>query len=159
MPVYNPYNYNPYQELKTMRDRIDNTMQQYQQQQNQFQNQMIPQQPQIHQNFQLGPVQTNSDLESKFVNNIDDVKNTFVMREGIFVNREMNTLWTKNVSGDIKTYSLTEIIEKDPKDVEINNLKRELENMRTLISQQISQPKLDNQPETKVETKTEKKSK
>lgn len=163
MASYNPYNSNFYmQDLQNMKDRIDRTMQQYQHQQNQFQNQMMPQQPtNLTQNFQLSPMQNNSDLTAKFVNGIDEVKNTFVMNIGLFVNKEMNTLWTKNVNGDIKTYSLQEVIELDPKDVEINNLKQELENMRALIAGQIKQqaPVIDNQPEIKVETKTEKKSK
>lgn len=137
-----PYNYNPYiQDLQSMRDRIDRTMQQYQQQ-----NQNIPQQPQIHQNFQIAPVQQ-SELEAKYANSIDDVKNTFVMREGIFINRELNTLWVKNISGDIKTFTLTEVIEIDPKEAEIANLKNELASMRVLLQQQIAQPKETNEPE------------
>lgn len=157
MPSYNSYNYNPYmQEFQNMRDRIDRTMQQYQQQQNQFQNQMVPQQP-ITQNFQLAPMQNASDLIAKVVVGIDDVKNTFVAQNGLFVNKEMNTLWTKNVSGDIKTYTLQEIIEVDPKDVEISNLKQELQNMRALISQRISEPIEDNKSEAPVKEKKTKK--
>lgn len=135
-----PYNYNPYmQELQGMRDRIDNTMRQYQ-------NQSIPQQPQIHQNFQIAPMQQNG-LEARYVNNIDEVKNTFVMREGVFINKDSNTLWIKNINGDIKTYTLTEVIEVDPKDAEINELKNEIASMRELLSQQKS--KSDNKSEKK----------
>lgn len=131
-----PYNYNPYiQEYQAMRDRIDNNIRQMQQQQQQ--NQMIPQQP-ITQNFQLAPMQQQNDLQAKYVNNIDDVKNTFVMREGLFINKEMTTLWVKNISGDIKTYNLSEVIEIDPKEAEINSLKNEIANMRVLLSQQTS---------------------
>lgn len=145
---YNPYNYNPYiQEYQAIKDRIDNNirqMQQQQQQSNQFQQPLQP----ITQNFQLAPSQSNG-LEAKFVNGIDEVKNTFVMRDGIFVNKDMTTLWTKNINGDIKTFTLSEVIEIDPKDAEITNLKNELENMKNLLSQQISQnSKLDNQSES-----------
>ncbi len=144
-----PYNYNPYmQDLQSMRDRIDRTMQQYQQQ-----NQNIPQQPQIHQNFQIAPVQQ-SELEAKFANSIDDVKNTFVVREGLFINRDMTTLWVKNISGDIKTYTLTEVIEVDPRDTEISNLKNEIATMRQLLNQQVAQSKVDNAPEIKTEKKS-----
>lgn len=157
---YNLYNYNPYQELKNMRDGIDKTLQQHQQMQNQFPNQMFPQQqPQINQNFQLAPMQNNSELEAKYVNNIDDVKNTFVAKEGIFLNRDMTTLWVKNISGDIKSYSLQEIIEIDPKDAEINSLKQEIANMKNLLQQQVAIPNvIDNEPEVK-QVKTEKKGK
>lgn len=147
-----PFNYNPYmQDLQSMRERIDRTMQQYQQNQSQMQ-----QQPQIHQNFQLAPVQQN-ELEARYVNSIDEVKNIFVMREGLFVNRDMTTLWVKNISGDIKTYNLNEVIEIDPKDAEINSLKSEIANMRELLSQQIEKNKLSNVSEEVKPTKVEKK--
>lgn len=149
MPSYNPYNYNPYQELQSMRDRIDKTMQQYQQQ-----NQHVQQQPtNLTQNFQLAPMQQQNDLQARYVNNIDEVKNIFVMREGLFVNKEKNLLWIKDINGNIKSYSLTEIIESDPKDIEINNLKKEIEDMKAMMNQQVIRA------ESKSETKTEKKSK
>ena len=70
-----------------MRDSIDRTMQRYQQQQ---QNQIMPQQPaNVTQNFQIAPIQQQNDLQAKYVNDVDEVKNTFVMREGIFINKDM----------------------------------------------------------------------
>ena len=59
----------------------------------------------------------------------------------------MTTLWVKNISGDIKSYSLQEIIEVDPKDTEIANLKSELASMRAMLQQQVSQPKEISEPE------------
>jgi hypothetical protein len=159
-----PYNYNPYiQEYQAMRDRIDSNIRQMQQQQMQQQNQMIPQQP-ITQNFQIAPVQQQNELQAKYVNSIDEVKNIFVMREGLFVNKDMTTLWLKNINGDIKTYSLSEVIEIDPKDAEISNLKTELANMRALLSQQVSKQEEENEPEilpkkTVIAPKVEKKTK
>ena len=154
---YNPSNYNPYiQEFQNMRDSIDRTMQRYQQQQQQ--NQMMPQQPaNVTQNFQIAPIQQQNDLQAKYVNDIDEVKNTFVMREGIFINKDMTTLWVKNVSGDIKSYSLQEIIEIDPKDLEITNLKNELASMRAMLQQQIAKSTETNESEI-APAKTEKKS-
>lgn len=152
---YSNYNYNPLQDLQAMRENIDRTMRQYQQQ-----NQNVPQQPtNLTQNFQLAPVQQQNEIQAKYVNDIDEVKNTFVMREGLFINKDKNILWIKNINGDIKSYSLTEIIEIDLKDTEIATLKNEIANMRALLNQQIAQPKIDNQPEISTTTKTEKKSK
>lgn len=145
---YNQSNYNPYmQEFQNMKDSIDRTMQRYQQQQQQ--NPMFPQQqiPQINQNFQISPIQQQNDLQAKYVNDIDEVKNTFVAREGLFVNRDMTTLWVKNISGDIKSYSLQEIIEIDPKDAEIANLKNELASMKAMLNNQITQNKEINESE------------
>lgn len=131
MPNYPMYGNNQFymQDLQAMKDRIDSQMRQIQQQ-----NQMQQQTPQIHQSFQLAPTTNTNELESKYVNNIDEVKNTFVMKTGIFVNKEMNTLWQKNVNGDIRTFKIEEIIEIDEKDKEILMLKKEIEDMKGMIA-------------------------
>ena len=139
-PYYpnNQYYMQNMQDLQNMKERIDKQMQQMQQfNQNQVQNQQpIPQpQPQIHQSFQLAPQNSFSEIQAKYVSDINDVKNTFVMSLGMFLNKEMTTLWLKNINGEIRTFSLNEIIEQDPKDIEINNLKQELENMKLLVSE------------------------
>ena len=121
------------QDLQNMREKIDRQMQQMQQlNQNQMQQQPTP--TNLTQNFQLAPNSNNNELESKYVNNIDEVKNTFVMKTGVFVNKELNTLWIKNTNGDIRTFELSEIIQTDPKDIEINNLRQELQRMREMIN-------------------------
>ena len=120
------------QDLQNMKDRIDRQMQQMQQL-NQSQMQQPVQQP-ITQNFQLAPNTNSNELESKYVNNIDEVKGIFVMKTGVFLDKDLNTLWIKNTNGDIRTFELNEVIETDPKDVEISNLKKELERMKEMIS-------------------------
>lgn len=133
------------QDLQNMREKIDRQMQQMQQlNQNQMQQQQPVPQPQIHQSFQLAPQSSFSEIQAKYVSDINDVKNTFVMSLGMFLNKEMTTLWLKNINGEIRTFSLNEIIEQDPKDIEINNLKQELENMKSLISEnKIKEEKID----------------
>lgn len=133
-PYYqnNQYYMQNMQDLQNMREKIDRQMQQMQQfNQNQMQQQPIPQ---INQSFQLAPNPNNNELESKYVNNIDEVKGIFVMKTGVFLNKELNTLWIKNTNGDIRTFELSEIIQTDPKDVEINNLRQELQRMKEMIS-------------------------
>ena len=116
-----------------MKDRIDRQMQQVQQMnQNQIQQQPTP--TNLTQNFQLAPNPTNNELESKYANNIDEVKNTFVMKTGVFVNKDFTSMWVKTTDGNIKTYELNEVIQQDPKDVEINNLKQEIQRMREMIN-------------------------
>lgn len=129
---YYPNNQYYMQDLQNMKDRIDRQMQQVQQMN---QNQMQQQQPvPITQNFQLAPNPNSNELESKYVNNIDEVKGIFVMKTGVFLNKELSTLWIKNTNGDIRTFELNEVIETDPKDIEINNLKKELQRMREMIN-------------------------
>lgn len=134
-PYYqnNQYYMQNMQDLQNMKERIDKQMQQMQQfNQNQIQNQQPI--PQINQSFQLAPNPTNNELESKYVNNIDEVKGIFVMKTGVFLNKELNTLWIKNTNGDIRTFELNELVEIDPKDREITMLKQELEKMKEMIS-------------------------
>ncbi len=131
-PYNNNYNQQFYmQDLQAMKDRIDKTMQQYQQ--SQVQNPPQPMQP-ITQNFQLAPNPSNNELESKYVETIDEVKNTFVMKTGVFVNKDFSTLWVKDVTGNVRTFRTEEIIEMDEKDKEIYLLKKQIEEMKGLIN-------------------------
>ncbi len=141
------------QDLQNMKDRIDRQMQQMQQL-NQSQMQQPVQQP-ITQNFQLAPNTNSNELESKYVNNIDEVKGIFVMKTGVFLDKDLNNLWIKNTNGDIRTFELNEVIETDPKDVEINNLKKELERMKEMISNEsnVNSSIIDEQSQSKNATK------
>ena len=134
-PYYqnNQYYMQNMQDLQNMREKIDRQMQQMQQfNQNQMQQQPVP--TNLTQNFQLAPNSNNNELESKYVNNIDEVKGIFVMKTGVFLNKELNTLWIKNTNGDIRTFSLEEIVEIDPKDKEIQMLRNELQRMKEMIA-------------------------
>ena len=157
---YNPYNqmnqqYNSYaqnnylNELQQMRDKIDKQIQQSQQAQQQ--QPIQPQVPQINQSFQLAPQQNNnSELESRYAENIDEVKNTFVMKTAIFVNKDFSTMYVKDVSGNIRTFKTEEIFEIDEKDIQIQNLQRELEEMKSLMAQSMQSAKLEPEPKPKT---------
>lgn len=129
---YPYYQNNQYymQDLQAMKDRIDNQIRNFQQQ-NQMQQ---PVQQPITQNFQLASNPTNSDLESKYADNVEEVKNTFVMKTGVFVNKDFSTMWIKDVTGNIRTFRTDEIIELDEKDKEIYMLKKQIEEMKGMIA-------------------------
>lgn len=129
----NPMYMQNLQSLQDMRDRIDSQIKSYQQTQMQQPIQQ-PQIPQVNQTFQLAPNSMNNELESKYVNNVDEVRNTFVMKTGIFVNKDFSTLWVKDVTGNIRTFRTEEVIEMDEKDKEIYMLKRQLEEMKGMMS-------------------------
>ena len=159
--AYPYYQNNQYymQDLQNMKDRIDNQMKQMQQfNQNQMQQQPIPQ---INQSFQLAPNPNSNELESKYVNNIDEVKGIFVMKTGVFLDKDLNNLWIKNTNGDIRTFELNEIIETDPKDREIAMLKKQIEEMKEMIVNESNVNNSDfNEPnESKVATKLSSRSK
>ena len=137
-PYYpnNQYYMQNMQDLQNMKERIDKQMQQMQQMQQFNQNQM-QQQPtptNLTQNFQLAPNPVNNELESKYANSIDEVRNTFVMKTGVFLNKDFTSMWVKTTDGNIKTFKLEEIVEIDEKDKEIIMLKKQIEEMKGMIN-------------------------
>lgn len=113
-----PYNNQMYMnDLQQMRDRIDRQMQ--------LANQNQQQQSPITQNFQIAPTQQNQ-AGIKYANSVEDVKKELVFNDTLFVNKEYTNLWSKNASGDIKTYELKEIIELDEKDLKIQELEAKI---------------------------------
>lgn len=157
-PYYqnNQYYMQNMQDLQNMKEKIDRQMQQMQQlNQNQMQQQQQP--VPITQNFQLAPNPVNNELESKYANNIDEVRNTFVMKTGVFLNKDFTSMWVKTTDGNIKTYELNEVIQQDPKDVEINNLKQEIQRMREMINygneSNVNNSNYDESNESKTTTK------
>lgn len=94
---------------------------------NQIQNQtQTQQQTPITQNFQLAP---SNEKGIKYAENDEDVSNHLVLVDTLFVNKELTKMWYKNASGEIKTYSLKEIIVLDEKDQEIAKLRQKIEEM------------------------------
>lgn len=118
-------------------DRINRQIEDLQNLKNQMQNpmqMMNTQTPAINQTFQLSnPQNSTTDFDGKYVSNIDEVKNTLTLKNTLFVNKEMSILWLKDVSGNIKSYTLTEIIELDEKDKEILELKKQIQEMKGMM--------------------------
>lgn len=124
----NPYmtNYNPNIMQQNINDKIDNEIAKLQQMKNHNSNQ-----PAINQTFQLAP---NSN-GIKFVNDIEDVQKEFAINETPFINKDYSTLWIKNAKGEIRTFELTEIIPKDEKDILIEKLQSQINNLSTQIKE------------------------
>lgn len=128
-PYYNNNQFYMQQDLQNMRDRIDQQLRQLQQPQ-----QMQQQPTAINQTFQLAPNQGNTEIDAKYVAGIEEVKNTLALRTTIFVDKENKNLWIKSCDGNIKTYSLTEVIELDEKDKTIIQLQSEIERMKEMMN-------------------------
>lgn len=117
-------------------DRINKQIEDLQNLKNQMQNPMqMPNSttPAINQTFQLANTNNMNDFDGKYANNIDEVKNTLALKNMLFVNKEMNILWLKDVTGNIKSYTLTEIVELDEKDKKIIELEKQIESMKGMI--------------------------
>ena len=118
----NPYSYSNNFNLN---DRIDSEIERLKQMKNQVQ-QPTP----ITQNFQLAP--THSGM--KYANTIDDVKKEIVYFDTPYFSKDLSVLWIKNSKGDIKAYELNEIVEKDNKDLQIEYLMNEIEQLKKGMS-------------------------
>lgn len=120
--------YVPYSQQANL-DRINNQIRELENMRNQYQGmaqQQMPSSTGITQNFQLAP---NSQNTSKinYAENIEDVKKELVFGDTLFVNKEYSQLWLKTAQGDIKIFELKEIIEIDPKDLEIAQLRAKID--------------------------------
>lgn len=137
------------QNLQNMRDRIDNQLMQMQQP-------LQPQQtPSINQTFQITPNASNvNDLEGKFAKDFDEVQNTLVMKTAVFLSSDYKTAWIKDVSGNIRTFELNEVIELDEKDKQILALQQQIEEMKGMMSNaQYNNANVDESTSTKRSTK------
>ena len=117
----NPYiNQNYIQELQSMKDRIDKQLQQATQ----------PQQPtpNIHQTFQLAPAQ--NQLSMRYANTINDVNKELVFGDTPFFSKDLSVMWLKNVKGEVKAYELKEIVQKDEKDLMIESLQLQINELK-----------------------------
>lgn len=117
-PFMNSYN------QQNINDRIDGQIAQLQQMKEQMKNN---QQPAINQTFQLAPTHQSG---MRYASSIDEVNKEMVYIDTPFFSKDMSVVWVKNTKGDIKTYELTEIIPKDSKDLKIEYLQAQIEELK-----------------------------
>lgn len=121
--------YSNYYSPQVTSERIDNQIAQLQQMKAQ-----LPQAPQptnLTQNFQIAPTSQNM---MRYASSIDDVNKEFVIGDTPFFSKDMSVLWIKNAKGDIKAYSITEIIQKDEKDLMIESLQMQINELKKGMS-------------------------
>lgn len=125
--MYNtPFN-NPYNQQMNI-DRINTQIAELEKMRNQFVQQANQPQPtNLTQNFQLAPV--NREV-IRYANSIEDVKRDVVIGDTPYFSKNMDIVWIKNQKGDIRTYEMTEIIPKDDKDIQIEFLQSQIEELK-----------------------------
>ena len=122
----NPYN-NVYASQANL-DRINNQIAELERMKVQVaQQQMPPTQPAINQTFQISPNHPNS---MKFVESKDDVSKELVISDTPFFSKDLSIMWIKNVKGDVRTFELEEVVEKDEKDLMIESLRMQVQDLR-----------------------------
>ena len=117
--INNPYMYNTQQSV----DRINTQINELEKIREQLQKPVQP----ITQNFQLAP--TNREA-IRYASSIEDVKRDMVTGDTPYFSKDMSVVWIKNIKGEIKSYELNEIIEKDEKDMQIELLQAQIDELK-----------------------------
>lgn len=89
-----------------------------------------PQPTNLTQNFQIAPTNQSG---MKFASSIDEVQKAFVVTDTPYFTKDMSVLWVKNAKGEIKSYELTELIERDEKDIQISLLQQQINELKGMI--------------------------
>lgn len=109
-------------------DRINTQISELERMRNQYVQQANQPQPtNLTQNFQLAPV--NREV-IRYANSIEDVQKDTVIGETPYFSKDMSIVWVKNTKGDIRSYELKEIIAKDEKDLKIEFLQAQIEELK-----------------------------
>lgn len=69
----------------------------------------------------------------RYAESIDDVRREMIFTDTLFVNKSFTNMWHKTPTGQIKTYLLEEFIPKDEKDLQIDALKKEIDDLKKEI--------------------------
>jgi len=80
----------------------------------------------LTQNFQLAPTRENM----KYANSIDDVQKDVITGDTPYFSRDLSILWIKNTKGEIKTFELNEIVPRDEKDLQIELLQAQIDELK-----------------------------
>jgi len=136
----NPYiqNYNNQSNI----DRINTQMAELEKLKQQLQ-QPVQQPTNLTQNFQIAP--TNREI-IKYANSMDEVQREMVVGDTPYFSKDMSVVWIKNTKGEIKTYELCELVAKDEKDILIENLQVQINEMRKEIDNAKSNNSNDVEP-------------
>jgi phosphoribosyl-AMP cyclohydrolase len=84
----------------------------------------IPSVQPITQNFQLAPQNA-----LRYANNIDEVQKEYVTGDTPFFSKDLSVLWIKSQNG-IKTFEIKEIVQKDEKDLQIEFLQAQIDELK-----------------------------
>lgn len=127
-------------------DRINSQIQELEK----MKNQMQQPQPSINQTFQIAP----SGNTIRYANSIADVEKEVTVGDTPFFSKDMSVLWIKNSKGEIKSYALEEIAQKDEKDIKIEYLQAQIEQLRKEIGNNESSYANDSKSITNKESRS-----
>lgn len=106
-------------------DRINANMNELEKMKQQLQQSQQP--TNLTQNFQLTP-QNNNVI--RYAGSMEEVQRDMVIGDTPYFSKDMSVVWIKSTNGNIKTYELNEIIPKDEKDLKIEYLQAQIEELK-----------------------------
>lgn len=110
-------------------DRINAQINELQKMKEQMQQPVQP--TNLTQNFQLAP---NNREVIRYASSMDEVQRDMVLGDTPYFSKDMSVVWIKNTKGEIKTYELNEIVAKDEKDIKIELLQSQLNELKGMIN-------------------------
>lgn len=132
--MYNSPYMNGYNPQVTV-DKINAQMNELEKMKQQLQHPMQQTPTNLTQNFQLAP--NNRDV-IKYAASIDEVQRDMVIGDTPFFSKDMSVVWVKNTKNEIKTYELNEIVPKDAKDMQIEYLQAQIEELKGMMNNEQS---------------------
>ncbi len=149
----NPYmNYQQGFNQQSMNERIDNQIAQLQQMKDQMKNnQQQPIPTNLTQNFQLAPTHQGG---MRYANSLDDVNREMVYADTPFFSKDMSVVWVKNNKNEVKSYELKEILPMDSKDMQIQYLQSQIEELKGMIKNESNASNVSNDDKKQNATDT-----
>lgn len=127
----NPYNINAYSPQANI-DRINNQITELENMKKQINQQPMQHPPNLTQNFQISPINKET---IKYASSIDEIQKENVVGDTPYFSRDMSVVWIKNAKGEIKSYELKEIIFKDERDLLIESLQMQVNELRKEVKE------------------------
>lgn len=119
----------PYFNQQPSIDRINNQISELEKLRNQ-----LTQPASINQTFQLSPNQSGI----RYSDSLEQVEKEQVFGDTPFFSKDMTVLWLKSSSGEVKSYELKEIDKKDEKDLKIEFLMAQIEELKKVVNNESS---------------------
>lgn len=138
---------NPYGTTFNMQgsiDRINNQISELENMKSQLQ-QKAQQPTNLTQNFQLAPNQGGI----KYADNLEQVQKELVLIDTPYFSKDMSVLWLKKATGDVKSYELNEIVEKDEKDLKIELLMAQIDELKKGVNYEPNDDDVDESAKSK----------
>jgi len=150
---------NPYYSPQISIDRINNQIAELEKMKQQIPPMPQPQPTNLTQNFQLAP----NNNAIRYASSLEEVQKDMVIGDTPYFSKDMSVLWVKNTKGEIKSYELKEIVQKDEKDLKIDFLMAQIDELKKGIKyaeptdDNVSEPSENKKPTNVSNDRTSKK--